>query len=268
MSKRIVILDNDQTTGDYDVFFKWLYWLESASVRNFVNLRILLPQFLKIFERSLIYRPGLKSFLLRLAKLKHEGKIDHVIIYTNQSEPTGDFVLRDINGLPIVIPQLLEMMYNMLAGCKLIDLRLCRPSDPVVPTKTFSRVFEHLQIHKEQWTSTKVLFFDDLLVDHNGLEGHVHVTDYRVLFDPLIFLRLCTITCLSAYQKAYKKDMQRHDINIARGITEVLETELLEDITEPYFRSLKVYGNPRLHGFSKYIGFVERTFNDSTPIEV
>jgi hypothetical protein len=267
MSKRIVILDNDQTTGDYDVFFKWLYWLESAHARHFVNLRILLPNFVKIFERSLIYRPGLKSFLQRLAQLKQEGKIDHVVIYTNQTESND--TLRDINGLPIVIPQLLEMMYNMLAGYRLIDLRLCRPSGESVPTKTFSRVFDQLQIPKEHWTSTKVLFFDDLLVDQNGLKGHVHVSDYRVLFDPSIFLRLCTITCLSSsYQKSYKKDMQRHDINVARGITEVLETQLLRDVTEPYFRSLEVYGNPRHYGFSKYMDFVEKTFNDMPSIEV
>lgn len=268
MSKRIVILDNDQTTGDYDVFFKWLYWLESAHVRNFVNLRILLPIFVKIFERSLIYRPGLKFFLQRLAQLKQEGKIDHVIIYTNQTEPS-EGILRDINGLPIVIPQLLEMMYNMLANCQLIDFRLCRPSNGSVPTKTFSRVFNQLQIPKDQWTSTKVLFFDDLIVDQHGLEGHVHVSDYRVLFDPSVFLRLCTSTCLlSSYQKAYKKDMQRHDLNVVRGITEVLETQLLDNITEPYFRSLRVHGNPSHYGFSKYMDFVERTFNEAASIEV
>ncbi len=272
---RIVILDNDQTTGDYTIFFKWLYWLESAQVHKYIDIIPILTVFTKIFEENQIFRPGLKPFLKRLAELKREKKIDHIVIYTNQSE-THDPIY-DKNGAPITIPFLLQIMYNCLAEESIIDLRLTRPVDGGSPTKSFSRVFDALRIPAHLGAS-KTLFFDDLIehcpeTDDIGFSehGHVRVADYRVPFDPNLFLRLCRLT-ISIVEKnsrgSYKRSMAGRDLHLARALTEVMETVLFEELCIPYRQCVKVFGDPRTHGFSKYIERVEKTFNDIDLIEV
>ena len=113
---RIVILDNDQTTGDYDIFFKWLYWLESTYVQKHLDIIPILTAFTKIFEEAHIFRPGLKPFLQRLAELKREKKIDYIVIYTNQSECPQTSV-KDVRGIPITIPFLLEILPYVPVRC-------------------------------------------------------------------------------------------------------------------------------------------------------
>lgn len=274
---RIVILDNDQTTGDYDIFFKWLYWLESTYVQKYLNIIPILTAFTKIFEETHIFRPELKPFLQRLAELKREKKIDYIVIYTNQTE-CPQTSLKDVRGVPITIPLLLEIMYNCLAGEKIIDLRLTRPADGS-PRKSFSRVFNALGI-PQQLGASKTLFFDDLIehcpeTDDIGFseKGHVRVTDYRVPFDTNLFLRLCRITISIALKNNglnhyYKKLWASRDLHLARSITELLETELFEQLCAPYHKCVMEYGDPRNWGFSKYIEHVERTFNDVEQIVI
>ncbi len=276
---RIVILDNDQTTGDYDIFFKWLYWLESTHVKNYLDIIPILTAFTKIFEEVHIFRPGLRPFLKRLAELKREKKIDYIVIYTNQSE-SAKSSLKDIRGTPITIPFLLQIMYNCLAEESIIDLRLTRPDGPI-PIKSFSRVFNALNIPTNcNAAAEKTLFFDDLIEhcpetdDVDAAEkGHVRVADYRVPFDPYLFLRLCRITISIALKnntsaRYYKKGWAARDLHLARSITELLETELFEEMCAPYRKCVLQFGDPRSHGFSKYIEHVERTFNDVEQIEV
>ncbi len=272
---RIVILDNDQTTGDYTIFFKWLYWLEVANVRKYIDIIPILTVFTKIFEQNQIFRPGLKPFLQRLAELKREKKIDYIVIYTNQSE-THDPIY-DKNGAPITIPFLLQIMYNCLAEESIIDLRLTRPADGGSPTKSFKRVFDALQIPPHLGAS-KTLFFDDLIehcpeTDDIGFSenGHVRVTDYRAPFDPYLFLRLCRLT-ISIVEKSnrgvYKRSLCARDMHLAQALTEVMETDLFEELSRPYRQAVMTFGDPRSHGFSKYIERVEKTFNDVDLIEV
>ncbi len=272
---RIVILDNDQTTGDYTIFFKWLYWLEVANVRKYIDIIPILTVFTKIFEQNQIFRPGLKPFLRRLAELKREKKIDYIVIYTNQSE-THDPIY-DKNGAPITIPFLLQIMYNCLAEESIIDLRLTRPADGGSPTKSFSRVFDALGIPPHLGAS-KTLFFDDLIehcpeTDDIGFSenGHVRVTDYRTLFDPYLFLRLCRLT-ISIVEKenrgTYKRSAAARDMHLAQGLTEIMENDLFEELSRPYRQVVKTLGDPRSYGFSKYIERVERTFNDVDLIQV
>jgi hypothetical protein len=272
---RIVILDNDQTTGDYTIFFKWLYWLESAHVHKYIDIVPILTVFTKIFEENQIFRPGLKPFLQRLAELKREKKIDYIVIYTNQSETHNPIC--DKNGVPITIPFLLQIMYNCLAEESIIDLRLTRPADGGSPTKSFSRVFDALRIPAHLGAS-KTLFFDDLIehcpeTDDIGFSenGHVRVVDYRIPFDPYLFLRLCRLT-ISIVEKncrsSYKRSAAGRDLHLARALTEIMETQLFEELCEPYRQCVKTFGDPRSHGFSKYIERVEKTFNDIELIEV
>jgi hypothetical protein len=169
-------------------------------------------------------------------------------------------------------------MYNCLAGEKIIDLRLTRPTDGS-PRKSFSRVFDALKIPQHLGAS-KTLFFDDLIehcpeTDDIGFseKGHVRVADYRVPFNTNLFLHLCRLTISIALKNNrphihYKKLWASRDLHLARSITEILETELLEDLCASYRKCFMEVGDPRLYGFNKYIEHVERTFNDIEQIKV
>ncbi len=263
---RIVILDNDQTTGDYDVFFKWLNWLEVSNIRNFINIAPILVKFICLFEREQIFRPGLKKFLRRLATLKQEGKIDYVVIYTNQTSEQN--TVTDVSGLPITIPKLLEIIYNALSNSNLIDLTLTRPHTGEL-TKSFSRVFSALGIPLSKWKASKTLFFDDLL-EHcpktndvtDAEKGHVRVKDYRTPFNSSLFMRMCRITVSYAINKPhafYSRQMMNDDMTVAAMSAEILENENND------------YRPKRPDSFVQYMPFIEKTFNDyshNTIIEV
>ncbi len=257
MPPRIVILDNDQTTGDYDVFFKWLNWLEVSNIRNFINIAPILVKFICLFEREQIFRPGLKKFLRRVATLKQEGKIDYVVIYTNQTSEHN--TVTDVSGLPITIPKLLEIIYNALSNSNLIDLTLTRPQTGEL-TKSFSRVFSALDIPLNKWKASKTLFFDDLL-EHcpktndvtDAEKGHVRVKDYRTPFNSSLFMRMCRTTVSYAINKPrafYSRQMMIDDMTVAAMSAEILDTENND------------YRPKRPESFGYYMPFIEKTFND------
>ena len=262
LTPKIVILDNDQTTGDYDVFFKWLYWLETANCRHFLNIAPALAIFIDLFERRGIFRPGLKKFLERLSTLKQEGHIDYVVIYTNQSEPDSN-PIKDCTGLNISIPQLLEIMYNSLCGQSIIDLRLVRPSCGTL-TKSFSRVFDALKIPQHLWSASKTLFFDDL-IEHcpqtddiaNTKNAHVRIPDYRVPFDHDLLLRMCraTVQASAKYYKRdqYTKEMIAEDLQLALILSDIIQNVLQADMMIPLIESFNRHGNPKQYSFNRYI---------------
>jgi hypothetical protein len=269
LTPRIVILDNDQTTGDYDVFFKWLYWLETANCRNFLNIAPVLASFISLFEQRGIFRPGLKNFLIHLCHLKQQGLIDYVVVYTNQSESDENPII-DCSGLKITIPRLLEIMYNSLCGESIIDLRLTRPETGDL-TKSFSRVFESLNIPKHLWNASKTLFFDDL-IEHcpktndimNAHLAHVKVPDYRILFDNDLLLRMCRLT-VQASSKTFKrdlytKDMINEDLQLALVLSDVIINVLQADMMTPLIDSFNRHGDPKRYGFGSYFDLVETTF--------
>ncbi len=266
---RIVILDNDQTTGDYDVFFKWLYWLEKSYVKNYLNMAPTLVKFIELFQQANVFRPGLKLFLQKLLQLKRDKKIDYVVVYTNQCNSNTN--IKDKSGLQITIPQLLEIIYNALAGDKLIDIRLNRPANGQT-VKSFSRVFDALNIPKNQWNATKTLFFDDLIEhcpetdDIFGAEnGHIKIPDYRIPFNCGLFLKMCRITIQNACNiyKIKTPAIQR-DLQFAVSISDAIEQNMIIDLIEPYLKTYILHGDPVENDFTKYIGCLEKTFNDSS----
>ena len=269
LTPKIVILDNDQTTGDYDVFFKWLYWLETANCRNFLNIAPVLATFIDLFERRGIFRPGLKNFLERLASLKQEGHVDYVVVYTNQSEPDSN-PIKDCSGLNVTIPQLLEIMYNSLCGQSIIDLRLTRPSCGTL-TKSFSRVFDALKIPSQLWSASKTLFFDDL-IEHcpqtddiaDAMKAHVRVPDYRVPFDHDLLLRMCraTVHASSKYytRDQYTKEMITEDLQLALVLSDVILNVAQPDMMARLIDSFNRHGDPTQYGFSRYMYLLDTLY--------
>jgi hypothetical protein len=175
---RLVILDNDQTTGDFTPLFYWITWVERSGLVPYISLKALVPTFIEVCEAGGVFRPGLRGFLRRLSAMRRGGKIDDVIMYTNQTDvPPYHY---DKLGSICSVPRLLEAMYNAMSGNEcLIGLRLVRPRVPIsqIPKKSFRRVFEALQLPRDQWIVGDSLFYDDLprgeVVYGPGVKGGV-----------------------------------------------------------------------------------------------
>lgn len=202
---RLVVLDNDQTTGDFTALFYWIEWVERTGLVPYISLKALVPAFIEICESGGVFRPGLRAFLRRLAALRRSGRIDDVVMYTNQTDtPPYHY---DKLGAVCSVPRLLESMYNVMGGDEcLVDLRLVRPRVPMskIPKKSFRRVFEALQLPRDQWIVGDSLFYDDLprgeIIYGNGVQGgggrggHVVLGAYFNGRGSGVFLELCLAT--------------------------------------------------------------------------
>lgn len=207
---RLVVLDNDQTTGDFTPLFYWIEWVERTGLVPYISLKALVPAFIEICESGGVFRPGFRGFLRRLSALRRSGKIDDVIMYTNQTDtPPYHY---DKLGAICSVPRLLESMYNVMGENEcLVGLRLVRPRVPMskIPKKSFRRVFEALQLPRDQWFVGNSLFYDDLprgeIIYGSGVRGgdnkekhigggHITLTPYFNGRGSGVFLELCLAT--------------------------------------------------------------------------
>lgn len=212
---RIVILDNDQTTGDYIVLFYWLDWVKKSDLQKYITLQSLVEPFLRICEDANVIRPGLRTMIRRILEMKEDNDLDYVVVYTNQSEPEPLMVGKDRR--PITIPRLLELFYNKLAdGETLIDLTLVRPHEydfiPKSVPKQFSRVFSELGMTRRYWNARHTKFFDDApekFIQDNDVVGagraHIRVDAYYACIEVSTLLELCLATLKIADSNGAKR---------------------------------------------------------------
>ncbi len=189
---RLVVLDNDATTGSFYELFAWYEWLIESRLAPYLSMKELVAAFMHILEIRGNFRPGLPRFLRRLTDLKERGLLDYVVMYTNQSESAP--IQQDKKGAVISVPRLLEGMYNLLGGDNcLIDLRLIRPhkfdESNKYLRKSFDRIFEALELPKP-WSARNTLFFDDMpkgdieAIDVRHIRSaHVSVRPYTKSYD-------------------------------------------------------------------------------------
>jgi hypothetical protein len=81
---KILILDNDETTGSYYILFSVYDFLRESTLGRNLNAKKTLQVLIDYFEKYNVFRPGLRQFLQGVSDLKQQGKIDKVCIYTNQ----------------------------------------------------------------------------------------------------------------------------------------------------------------------------------------
>jgi hypothetical protein len=177
---KAVILDNDETTGSYIIVYSMLKSLQ--------NLGHIEPQlFTYILERLAvwmvkhsIFRRGLIGFLSTLVDLKKAGKIDAVIMYTNQYEPN--------ENLSESLPRCIQYMFMYLVPGFVFDHILTRPENPLVINNSYLKQFKRvLDLYPYRPSdNTQILFFDDLAVPMYLNDDGVKVTSdsSRILVDP------------------------------------------------------------------------------------
>lgn len=195
---RLLILDNDETTGSYLILF-YLYDLFAESEFGLkLDPAITLTVLAAYFQAMNIFRPGLDTFLKSVATLKSSGRLDSIVMYTNQLDVrhTIDTSIWKPKGHQWNVPMMIHVMLVYLADYpKLIDEILTRPIGSgllAYPVKDFVRAYRSI-ITTGPVNLEKTLFIDDLasepyLVDssHSATDknSRIHVAPYsRKLLD-------------------------------------------------------------------------------------
>lgn len=186
---RIVVLDNDETTGSYGPLFDLLGLLKEREVAvkaAGLRLRELVPHLVAFCHKAGLFRPGLRDLLVTLWGLRQKGLLDAIVMYTYQSEEklgSAD-ALYDSTGQLISVPILLDYMFGFLAtGCRhdgpltrFFDLRIVREThmralkrrESSLGAKKISLVFNLLQ-RQPSSNLRGFVFIDDCLANVRSL---------------------------------------------------------------------------------------------------
>ncbi len=190
---RAVILDNDETTGSYGIVFAILSALQTIPDLKMSTVATILQRLGTWMVRNHVFRPGLRLFLKTLLELKKQGKLDVVIMYTNQKEhPIPDsYDINDTDYLPLLwsAPLSIAYMFCYLMGDNVINVILSRPEHVQKHTnqiifKYWSRVFDLFPDRPLDIRS--MIFFDDVAspkyILSQGIPKHAVQEDcwYRV----------------------------------------------------------------------------------------
>lgn len=181
MSKhpKIIILDNDETTGSYKLLFIiYEFLMQSAAGKHiqFHDVIHLIRSFYKHPKYSNephMIRPHVGMFLNQLIQLKKAGKIDHVVMLTNQhtSRPWTDST-----GASWTVSEMIAALLFLEAGGNNTaqqtdqlwsailtrDLAAPQVADTGYNIKYLTRVFTALGYSPEYWSYKNVWFVDDL----------------------------------------------------------------------------------------------------------
>ena len=153
---RAVILDNDETTGSYQIVYSILKSLKKQGNIDKLLFYHILEKLATWMVKESVFRPGLIAFLKTLVVLKKENKIDVIIMYTNQHEPDTNIV----NSLPRCI----QYMFMFLVPGFFFDHMLTRPETTIVINNIYTKQFKRvLDLYpRRPFDNTQMIFFDDL----------------------------------------------------------------------------------------------------------
>lgn len=166
---RILILDNDETTGSYNLLFHLYDCLATTEFGKRLQPATTLHAIAHSFKNLGVFRPGLTRLLKTAVSLKKSKRLDKIIMYTNQLD------CRHTRNMPIwhpiggewSVPMMIQIMLVYLADePQLIDEILTRPLRPIhtigdYPVKDFVRAFRSAYPIGPVDLS-KTLFLDDL----------------------------------------------------------------------------------------------------------
>ncbi len=167
---RVLILDNDETTGSYYILFSLYDLLALSHFGDKLDSQKTLESLCRSCEEFGVFRPGLRAFLKEIEGMKREGLVEKLCLYTNQLD------VRDVYHHPHwktkdeitwSVPLMISKMFNIMAeNDEFIDELYTRPIGNVkqinnYPVKDLARVFSDLY-PKEKVNLEKTMFVDDL----------------------------------------------------------------------------------------------------------
>lgn len=205
---RILILDNDETTGSYNLLFHLYDLFATTDFGKHLDPATTLSVITRHALGAGVFRKGLQHLLQCAATLKSDGRIDKIVMYTNQLD------VRHVRGMPIwrtqgvewSVPLMLQIMLVYLADDPgLIDVILTRPisgSDSGArteyPVKDLTRAFKAVYPSRPV-DLRKTVFLDDLadettIIDssmsHTDTHSRMRLPAYSIRLSPQTFRRI------------------------------------------------------------------------------
>lgn len=115
---RIVILDNDETTGSYWALFSLIHIFRDNNVED-MYLQDIIPIIAEFAIKTNIFRPGLIKLIKTLYKLRARGLLDAVVMYTYQNKMLGrkdDFgEYFNSHGQQVHMPRIIDYCFGYIA---------------------------------------------------------------------------------------------------------------------------------------------------------
>ena len=116
---RIVILDNDETTGSYWLLFTILDMLFDSKHKK-LHLQSLIPSLTDLFIKTNTFRPGLVKLIKVLYTLRSNKLLDAVVMYTYQTKlfylPDNSTVAYfDSNGEQVSAATIIDYCFGYIA---------------------------------------------------------------------------------------------------------------------------------------------------------
>ena len=158
---RIVIIDNDETTGSFWPLYKILHLFRDYQLEN-VHIYDIVKPLATFCVKTNIFRPGILKLLNVLYKLRTSGKLDAIVMYTYQDETMGrkDDMGNYYNshGQQMYVPKIIDYCFGYLATNVVqpfFDIRITRPDHRAglglketdrLGQKSIDLVFQKLQI--------------------------------------------------------------------------------------------------------------------------
>lgn len=201
---RILILDNDETTGSYNLLFHLYDLFARASFGPKLDPALTMSVITRYARAAGVFRTGLTRLLHAVVSMKKDRRIDTVIMYTNQLDVRqirGARVWQTADGTEWSVPLMIQIMLVYIADCPdLIDIILTRPTDAEslkssYPVKDLARAFKTAYPNRKvDLRSTR--FLDDLadealMVDSSKSEtdadARMKLVPYRRQMNPRLF---------------------------------------------------------------------------------
>ena len=133
---RCVVLDNDETTGSYRIVIAFLIGLEKVPDLTLDMLLEILERLASFMISHKLFRPGIEILLETVTKLRKKGRLDAIVMYTNQKEGTSSKKHIPLLHSP---PQAIAYMLSYIMDYHIFDNILVRTTD-----KTYLKSFRRL----------------------------------------------------------------------------------------------------------------------------
>ena len=266
LDPKIIILDNDETTGSY----KLLFILYDFLIKSHAGCHVSIKQiseiiwdnnliknntyFNKKYRGDNIFRPYLTLFLKKIVEMKRDNKLDYIVMLTNQH--TGS-AWTDSSGKAYTISKIIADILSLVVGndYSLWDIILTR--DLTAPTiygyniKYLSRVFRELNLPIQAWSYKYVWFIDDLAEEPfaqlwrdsdlrlndlpkpsvSSKQVYQKVAPYRTQISlEDLFLLSNKIIHTAEKNSKYTQDNYANDIELIKNIINETQQDIYEDL--------------------------------------
>lgn len=176
-SPRIIILDNDETTGSYWPLFKLLHLFRDNDIEN-IHIQELVPYITQFCLKSNIFRPGIEKFIQTLQTLRAANRIDTIVMYTYQQESLGrkdDWdVFHNSYGQQINVPFLINYCFGYIAS----KYKEVRPFFDTIITRNIHNAFYGRSVEEPfNEKSLDVVFKEARIHPTHDLRGITFIDD-------------------------------------------------------------------------------------------